>query len=520
MSEGPIVETAHGRVRGAREGGVAVFRGIPFAAPVGGPRRFAPPAAPAPWTGVRDARRFGSAPPQSSDALLERLGLFPASARGEDALTLNVWTPDCDAARRPVLVWIHGGGFQSGSGSLPLYDARRLAARGDVVVVTLDYRVGALGFLHLASVPGFEGASNLGLLDQIAALRFVRAHAARFGGDPDRVAVFGESAGAGSILALLAMPAARGLFGRAVVQSAAPNGVIDAETARERAARVAAKLGDAPGRLREVPVGALLEIQRQLALEGPWKMDMPFVPVVDGAALPRPPVAAITAGAGADVELLIGTTDDEMRLYAYLVPPESISEAEALQRLALELPGAGDAAGVYEAFRALRREEGASHAPADLLWAIQTEVRLRHHSLEIARLRAARGERTFVYRFGWRSPDLGGRLGACHAIDLPFTFGNLDAPGMPAFAGGGGRAEALARDWMDSICAFRADGRPVAPGDRELAALRPREGRHAALCRRARTPRGAGRGRAAGAGKGRLVGGALTVPPRVALSRR
>lgn len=460
MSDGLVVETGPGRVRGRREDGLTVFRGIPFTAPVGGARRFEPPAPPQPWTGELDASTFGVAPPQSSDFLLDRLGLFPDVRQGEDALALNVWTPGCDDGRRPVLVWIHGGAFQSGSGSLPLYDARRLAARGDVVVVTFDYRVGAPGFLDLSHAPGFEGASNLGLLDQVAALRFVRGHADRFGGDPARVTVFGESAGAGSILALLAMPDARGLFERAVVQSAAPNGVIGVAEARARAARFAGKLGVAESRLRDVSVDVLLDVQQALALEGPWKMDMPFVPVFGGATLPKPPLEAIAAGAGTGVELMIGTTDDEMRLYSYFEPPASISEAEALRRIALELPARGDAEHAYEGFRALHQAKGAPHEPADLLWAIQTEVRLRHHSTEIARIRAARGDRTFVYRFGWRSPDHNGWLGACHALDLPFTFGNLDAPGMAAFAGGGDQAGALARDWMDAICAFARRGEP------------------------------------------------------------
>jgi para-nitrobenzyl esterase len=363
-----------------------------------------------------------------------------------------------------VLVWIHGGAFASGAGSLPLYDARRLARRGDAVVVTLHYRVGALGFLHLAPLAGCEAASNLGLLDQVAALRFVRAHADRFGGDPANVTVFGESAGAGSIVALLAMPAARGLFRRAIVMSAAPNGMIDAATASGRAERFAAEVGVAPAQLRDVAVERLLAAQQALALAGPWKMDMPFVPVVDGTTLPAWPLGAIANGAGRDVELAIGTTDDEMRLYAYFEAPDSIAEAEALRRLALELPGRGDAARVYAAFRELRAARGEPHAPADLLWAIQTEVRLRHHSRAIAEARAAIGARSFVYRFGWRSPDEGGRLGACHALDLPFTFGNLDAPGMAAFAGAGADAHALAADWMDAWCAFARSGDPSHAG--------------------------------------------------------
>jgi para-nitrobenzyl esterase len=268
----------------------------------------------------------------------------------------------------------------------------------------------------------------------------------------------GESAGAGSICALLAMPA-RALFRRAIVSSAAPNGMIDAATAAARAERFAAKLGGAAA-LRDAPVDALLAAQQELALAGSWKMDMPFVPVVDGATLPRFPVADVL---GAGIDLVIGTTDDEMRLYAYFEPPESISEAEALRRLERELPGAGDASRVYEKLGPIRAMRQQPHAPADLLWAIQTEVRLRYHSTRIAEARATAGLPTFVYRFGWRSPDAGGALGACHALDLPFTFGNLDAPGMAAFAGGGPDAEALARDWMDAWCAFARTGDPSHP---------------------------------------------------------
>jgi len=449
MASDPIVETASGRVRGRVEGDAAVFRGIPFARA----QRFEAPGAPEPWSGVRAAHAYGAAPPQSSDALLARLGLFPTEPQSEDCLALNVWTPACDAARRPVLVWIHGGAFACGAGSLPLYDARRLATRGDAVVVTSNYRVGALGFLQH---PALGADANRGLLDQIAALDWVCAHADRFGGDPANVTVFGESAGAGSICALLAMPAARGRFRRAIVQSAAPNGMIDAAVAADRAERLAAKLGGV-ARLREAAVESLLEAQGALVLAGPWKMDMPFLPVVDGSSLPAFPVASVL---GEGVDLAIGTTDDEMRLYAYFEAPESIGEAEVLRRLAWELPGAGDAPRVYAAFRAIRAARGAPHAPADLLWAIQTEVRLRHHSTRIAEARADRGLRTFVYRFGWRSPDEQGRLGACHAVDLPFTFGNLDAPGMAAFAGGGAEAESLARDWMDAWCAFARTGDP------------------------------------------------------------
>ena len=252
----PVVETASGRLRGVERDGVRAFLGIPYAAPPVGPLRFAAPVPPAAWAGERDAGAFGPAAPQQPDALVTRLGLFPEGPQAEDCLTLNVWTPAA-GGRRAVMVWLHGGAFVGGSAGVPLYDGARLAREGDVVVVTLNYRIGALGFLALG-----PGRTNLGLRDQVAALAWVRRHAAAFGGDPERVTVFGESAGAGSLCALLAMPRARGLFGRAIVQSGAPAGVLSVAEAGERAAKLLAKLGLGPDdgpRLAAVPLADLLD---------------------------------------------------------------------------------------------------------------------------------------------------------------------------------------------------------------------------------------------------------------------
>ncbi|HVN37040.1 MAG TPA: carboxylesterase family protein, partial [Myxococcota bacterium] len=212
----PVVETPQGRLEGARSerAPIARFLGIPYAAPPVGASRLRPPQPPAPWRGLRDATRFGAAQPQREDPLAGGLGLLHGARCDEDCLTLNVYTPACDTAARPVLVWIHGGAFIGGTACVPLYDASRLAARGDVVVVTLNYRVGALGWSFLDESRG-EGVANLGLQDQLAALRWVRDGIASFGGDPARVTVFGESAGAGSILSLAGIPDARGLFHRA-----------------------------------------------------------------------------------------------------------------------------------------------------------------------------------------------------------------------------------------------------------------------------------------------------------------
>ncbi|MGH7317841.1 MAG: carboxylesterase/lipase family protein, partial [Candidatus Rokuibacteriota bacterium] len=239
-----LVETRRGRVRGVTESGLAVFRGLPFARPPVGARRFQPPEPPAPWSGVRDAARFGTSAAQNG-ALVGPLMSLGIGRTGEDCLYLNVWTPRPDRARRPVLVWIHGGAFILGSGSQLLYDGSRLARRGDVVVVTVNYRLGALGFLGVQDRFGrrLPATGNEGLLDQIAALEWVRDEIAAFGGDPDNVTIFGESAGAMSCATLLGMPRARGLFHRAILQSGAANYVWPRDTAARLADQVLAEIG-------------------------------------------------------------------------------------------------------------------------------------------------------------------------------------------------------------------------------------------------------------------------------------
>lgn len=463
----PELETRFGRVRGERVDGVRVFRGIPFAAPVGGRARFAAPAAPEAWRGVRPALRFGPAPPQRSDAMIEMLGLMGDVPVGEDCLSLNVFTRDADGGRRPVLVWIHGGAFVNGTGGTPLYDGRHLARRGDAVVVTLNYRVGALGFLH---VPGL-GPDNRGLLDQLAALRWVAEHAESLGGDPGNVTVFGESAGAGSIACLLAMPEARRLVRRAIVQSAAPSGVIGRAEASRRAALFAAEVGldpGAPERLADLALEELLDAQSRFALGGPYLFDMGFEPVVDGQVLPRSPLEAAARAETASIDLLIGTTSSEMQLFALAIDEAAFDEAALEKAVASELAltcedGDTRTREVIDVYRRIRGTRGQSATPADLLYAIQSDVRLRHPSIRLASAHAGHGSRTYMYEFTWRSPFEGGRLGSCHAVDLPFTFGTLDAPGMSTFAGAGPAARALAASWMDAILSFARSGDPSCP---------------------------------------------------------
>jgi para-nitrobenzyl esterase len=468
----PSVETASGRVQGVRQGEASVFRGIPYAAAPVGPRRFAPPASILPWAGVRDATRFGPIPPQSDDALSARLGLSADLPQSEDCLTLNVFTPAADSGRRPVMVWLPGGAFINGAAAAPPYAGDRLACAGDVVVVTVSYRVGALGFLHLAEIGAAAGmpASNLGLLDQIAALGWVRDHIGAFGGDPGRVAVFGESAGAGSLVALLAMPAARGLFGRAIVQSAAPEGWLRAEEATRRAHKLLGLLGldasEAAG-LRSLPLEALLDAQERCAADGPYETGMLFAPVVDGEALPDRPLSCIASGSAREVELMIGTTLDEMRLYrlqgGFPFTDELLPAVVASQLPGEDGQGRPRAGVVVEAYRRLRGARGQGTSAPELFEAIQTDLSLRMPSTALAERHARHQPATRVYLFDWPSP-LEGDLGACHALDIPFTFGTLDLPGMREFAGAGPAARELSEHLRAAWCAFARCGDPGHPG--------------------------------------------------------
>lgn len=464
----PSVETAQGNLAGAQRNGAQAFLGIPYAAPpVGALRLRAPRPAPA-WRGTRDATHFGAAQPQRDDPLVTALGLLHGARSDEDCLTLNVFTPGADAAARPVLVWLHGGAFIGGTACVPLYEGSRLAARGDVVVVTLNYRVGALGFSFVPA-SGDEHVANLGLLDQITALRWVRDHVARFGGDPARITVFGESAGGGSILALAGMPAAQGLFARAIVQSAAPRGVLTTEEATARTAAVVAKL-DAHGAgseaLRAAPLAALLDAQYACAAAGPHRTGMFYTPVPDGRTLVHAPIDAFATGFAAQLPLLIGTTRDEMRLYASGKPD---ADAGVLRLVAPQLDWlamserAEAGRELLAAHRSARAARGERSAPADLYLSIQSDLSLRYHATCIAEARAA-SRNTWMYQFTWESPARGGLHGACHALDLPFTFGNLDAPGMAEFAGGGEEATRLSEQMMDAWCAFARAGDPSHAG--------------------------------------------------------
>ncbi|WP_037577864.1 carboxylesterase/lipase family protein [Phaeacidiphilus oryzae] len=462
----PIVRTRAGAVRGLRGAHGAAFLGLPYAAPPFGERRFLPPRPVAPWTGVREAVEHGPTAPKAPYAApFDRL--IPENfIAGEDCLNLNVWTPEPGAGPRlPVMVWLHGGAFANGSNSVAGYDGSRFARDG-VVCVGVNYRLGADGFLHL----GGEDRANLGLLDQIAALEWVRDNIADFGGDPGNVTVFGESAGAMGIGALLAMPAAEGLFHRAALQSGAAQHTLSTDSARLVGRRLAEVLGVPADRtaLAGVPVERLVEAGQRLRAEISADPDparwgeaarniMPFESVVDGRTLPRPPLEAIADGSAAGIDLLVGSNAEEFRFF--LVPPGLI-DAVTEPLLRARAAGYGLDPDTALAVYAKSRPE-ASYG--DLLAAVGTDWFYRVPAIRLAEAHArTRQGATFVYEFAWRPPTFGGRLGACHASEIAFVFDNLDDPGFTPLLGEAPPqpvADAMHSAWVS----FAATGDPGWP---------------------------------------------------------
>ncbi len=457
----PVVETTSGKLAGRVHDGVARFLGIPYARAPVGDRRFRPPEPPETWTGVREAHAFGGSAPQVEFDV----GALPGASVGpqsEDCLYLNAWTPASDDGRRPVLIWIHGGGFTVGSGSQGRYDPTGLVARGNVVVVTINYRLGALGFLHVGA------PANLGLLDQIEALAWVRDNAAALGGDPENVTIFGESSGGRSVAALLGTPAARGLFQRAIAQSGAASHFHDEASARAVADEFLREIGIARGSmqaLREVPIATLLEAQgrvvaRRVGTPG-W---LPFQPVIDGIVLQEPPLDAIRTGLSRDVPLLVGSNRDEWKLFAAMDPRlRRLDEAGLLARMTERVPDRDPerARALIEGYRR-SGESRVGTTPLDLFCAIETDRVYRIPALQLADAQRKAGADVHTYHFTRPAAPLDFSLGACHAAELPFVFGNVRSDAGRAFAGSGPDVELLEARMVDAWARFAHTGAPSA----------------------------------------------------------
>ena len=455
--ESPHARTTGGEIEGRARGGVQLFAGIPFAAPPTGTRRFRPPEPHEGWQGVRSARRFGPAAPQNPGTGLTAAPL----AWDEDCLTLNVCTPAADDGARPVLVWIHGGAFRTGKGGIPWYDGGAFARNGDLVTVSINYRLGALGYANVCDVAGDELATSgvTGLLDQIAALRWVQHNIANFGGDPGRVTIAGESAGAMSVGALLGSPLARGLFHRAIAQSGAAHHALPEATSREvgrdfaeaLGARDLASLQAAPAaRVLEAQVAAEKRFAERQRGSSDALSDMAFQPGIGSPALPEPPLDAVRAGSSANVPLLCGTNLDETTLWGY----GKVDEAR-LGRFAGRLFGdrADEAIATY-------REERPQASPSQLLIAMTSDQMFRIPAIRLCEAHGANGGANWSYLFTYASRAYEGRLGATHALEIPFAFANLGQPGVEAFVGKGGDPEPLSAAMHAAWIAFVRDGDP------------------------------------------------------------
>jgi para-nitrobenzyl esterase len=459
-----IVETVHGKVRGQVAGGIASFKGVPYAAPPFAVNRMRPPARPQRWDGVRDTLAYGATVPKPPyprpyDELLPE----PVIA-GEDCLNLNVWTPDPGRAGLPVMVWIHGGAFVNGSGAVAQYAGDRFARDG-VVCVTINYRLGCEGFLFLD-----DTSPNRGLLDQIAALEWVQENIAAFGGDPGNVTIFGESAGAMSVATLLSMPAAAGLFRRAIPQSGAGHHALPAGTAQLVTAELAQRLGVAPTweGFAAVPAGQLVSAQEQLSADiavqpdpGRWREVaanmMAFEPVVDGQILPARPIDGIAAGNGRGVDLLVGTNQDEHRLF---LVPTGVADATDEAMVQMTAAGLGLSAAGLAAYTA------ATSSAGDALAAMLTDWFFRIPAIRLAETHQGS---SYMYEFAWASPLFGGRLGACHALEIGFVFDTLDAEESEPLYGSAPPAElatAMHKAWIDFARSGQPGWAPYTPGTR------------------------------------------------------
>lgn len=469
MTAGIVVETASGKVRGEMERGVSVFKGIPYAAPPLGPLRLRPPRKVEPWAGVREAVAYGNMSVQSVNVFRlppDLLQIFTLAGRqklDEDCLYLNVWSSGLRGATRPVLFWCHGGAFITGSGSSPWSDGANLCRADDVVVVSFNHRLGALGYLHLEDIAGddFAGAGTAGVMDIVAALEWVRDNIASFGGDPGNVTIFGESGGGAKVGVLMALPGAQGLFHKAIIQSGPAVQMAERADGTNTARQVLAHLGleaAQAGDLRKIPAARLLEAQVAV-LAGiahsstADRRRLGFNPVIDGKIFPGGPFAPAAPGVSADVPLMIGTNKDEMTLFLGHLPWVADATFENLPEGLKPYLGARTA----EVLASYRKAQPTKRAD-EIAISIVSDLGIRSLSLQIAdRKLAQKAAPVFVYLFAWETPVLGGRLRSCHTLEIPFVFGNVETA---ALTGDDPSRVALADKMSRAWLAFARHGRP------------------------------------------------------------
>ncbi|HUA21559.1 MAG TPA: carboxylesterase/lipase family protein [Bryobacteraceae bacterium] len=463
-SAGPVVETKAGKLRGVALEKCVAFKGVSYGASTAGAGRFQPPRKLEPWSGVKDALELGARSPQNPSGLIPEVDAVDRKEpMSEDCLHLNVWTPSLGSGhKRPVMFWLHGGGFTSGSGGFAIYDGTNLAARHDVVVVTVNHRLNVFGYLYLAGIGGakYADASNVGMLDIIQALEWVRDNIAGFGGDPNNVTIFGQSGGGAKVSTLLAMPAAQGLFHRAVIESGASLRGVPVEAANKSTEAVLAKLGIKTNQLDE-----LQNMPREQLLHGisggglMGNAAFRFSPVVDGKTLTANPFDPTAPEMSAGVPLLIGSTQTEVTFFpGQLLDP--IDEATMRQRVKQTLR-AGDAetGKVIAAYK----QVDPRISNIDLYLEVASDSFAMTNAVTAAERKAALGKApVFMYYFKWRSPVRDGKLKAMHCMEIPFVFDNVDG-GKP-MTGSGQDRYALASKISGAWVAFARSGNPSQKG--------------------------------------------------------
>jgi para-nitrobenzyl esterase len=466
----PIIEIATGKIKGTLDKGVYSFKGIPYGGPTDGENRFMPPTPPAPWTGTRDAARYGQACWQPPDVTASTYGLMGAAGigeMGEDCLKLNVWTPGLkDKARRPVMVWLHGGGFFAGSGDhSPFYEGASLARTGDIVFVSVNHRLGIFGHLYLEELCGekYAGSGNAGMLDIIQALKWVRDNIAVFGGDPGNVTIFGESGGGGKVATMQAMPAAKGLFHKAISESGPGTRQRTTAEANDVARQLLAVFG-----LRPEQAGELHKMRTDM-IYAAWATMKPgavmlmdhFAPVVDGKTLPCHPFDPVAAPSAANVPLLIGTNKDEMTFMMQRDPKfGKYTEAEVrgalLGRLNDKTGFAVSEDQVDKLIKAYRRTRPDA-APTEIIFAVASD-RMRMSAINVAERKVEAGtKQVYMYLMTWESPYKGGMFKCPHTVEMPFVFNNIEPIGL---IGDGPDRLKLAAVFSGAWLAFARTGNP------------------------------------------------------------
>jgi para-nitrobenzyl esterase len=455
MKKTEIVSTTTGKLRGYKEAGIMIFKGIPYAQPPIGDLRFRDTVEKESWEGIIEAVEYGPIAPQK---LLPESSLY-THPQSEDCLTLNIWTPACDTEKRPVMIWIHGGAFNYGGAPSPRYNGKFLCQRGNICIVTINYRVGALGNLFIP-----DKVSNLGFLDQITAIKWIQANISHFGGNPTNITLFGESAGSQSICTLLSMPAAKGLFQRAICESGSPTPQGHQPESGIRSAEIlltslGIKMGDLEA-LRKIPVEKLIETESKVRMEKAMKRDFSgYPPIIDGIKIPEHLVITIGKGFSKNVDLIVGNNLDEATFFTMLNPQIQNINWEGLQAGVTMLLkryniDKNNAEKLIKLFKKNRDD------PFEVISAIYTEVGSRYNARKVVEAQLNHSRNVYMYLFTYRTPVQGGRYGATHSLEIPFVFGTLGDTEYGVYPKRDDINSKISEKMMDSWISFAKTGDP------------------------------------------------------------